>query len=158
MMTITGLRFCFHAEAVCHRPVAGSDWFSRDNSGRICTRKRSAQKKLTSRFYSKIFGYKKNDNAEDNSGNSRNGYTTKTVISDDNDTIEVHVPRDRNRKLFKDYVFYFFEDSEKEEKFFTEVLCLYINKDKNCIKTFDKYFGQKINTKKKNDEKLYSGI
>ena len=54
--------------------------------------------------------------------------------------------------------FIFFEDSEKEEKFFTEVLCLYINKDKNCIKTFDKYFGQKINEKKKNDEKLYSGI
>jgi transposase, mutator family len=61
-------------------------------------------KKLTSRFYSKILeaemdehlGYKKNDNAGDNSGNSRNGYTTKTVISDDNDTIEVHVPRDRN--------------------------------------------------------------
>ena len=61
-------------------------------------------KKLTSRFYSKILeaemdehpGYKKTDNAGDNSGNSRNGYTTKTVISDDNDTIEVHVPRDRN--------------------------------------------------------------
>ncbi|WP_433172901.1 transposase [Treponema maltophilum] len=41
-------------------------------------------------------GQKKNDNAGDNSGNSRNGYTTKTVISDDNDTIEVQVPRDRN--------------------------------------------------------------
>lgn len=61
-------------------------------------------KKLTSRFYSKALdaemdehlGYKKNDNAGDNSGNSRNGYTTKTVINDDNDTIEVQVPRDRN--------------------------------------------------------------
>mgnify|MGYP003549189182 FL=1 len=61
-------------------------------------------KKLTSRFYSKVLdaemdahlGYKKNDNAGDNSGNSRNGYTTKTVITDDNDTIEVQVPRDRN--------------------------------------------------------------
>ena len=61
-------------------------------------------KKLTSRFYSKALdaemdehlGYKKNDNAGDNSGNSRNGYTSKTVITDDNDTIEVHVPRDRN--------------------------------------------------------------
>ena len=41
-------------------------------------------------------GYKKNDNAGDNSGNSRNGYTTKTVITDSNDTIEVQVPRDRN--------------------------------------------------------------
>ena len=61
-------------------------------------------KKLTSRFYSRALdaemdshlGYKKNDNAGDNSGNSRNGYTTKTVITDDNDTIEVQVPRDRN--------------------------------------------------------------
>ncbi len=61
-------------------------------------------KKLTSRFYSKALdaemdehlGYKKNDNAGDNSGNSRNGYTKKTVITDDNDTIEVQVPRDRN--------------------------------------------------------------
>ncbi len=61
-------------------------------------------KKLTSRFYSKVLdaemdehlGYKKNDNAGDNSGNSRNGYTRKTVITDDNDTIEVQVPRDRN--------------------------------------------------------------
>ena len=61
-------------------------------------------KKLTSRFYSKVLeaemdeylSYKKNDNAGDNSGNSRNGYTTKTVITDNNDTIEVQVPRDRN--------------------------------------------------------------
>ena len=61
-------------------------------------------KKLTSRLYSKALdaemdehlGYKKNDNAGDNSGNSRNGYTRKTVITDDNDTIEVQVPRDRN--------------------------------------------------------------
>ena len=61
-------------------------------------------KKLTSRFYSKALdaemdehlGYKKNDNVGDNSGNSRNGYTTKTVITDSNDTIEVQVPRDRN--------------------------------------------------------------
>ena len=61
-------------------------------------------KQLTSRFYSRALdaemdehlGYKKNDNAGDNSGNSRNGYTTKTVITDDNDTIEVQVPRDRN--------------------------------------------------------------
>lgn len=61
-------------------------------------------KKLTSRFYSKALdaemdehlGYKKNDNAGDHSGNIRNGYTRKTVITDDNDTIEVQVPRDRN--------------------------------------------------------------
>ena len=61
-------------------------------------------KQLTSRFYEKALeaemddhlGYKKNDNAGDNSGNSRNGYTTKTVITDSNDTVEVQVPRDRN--------------------------------------------------------------
>ena len=61
-------------------------------------------KQLTRRFYSRALdaemdehlGYKKNDNAGDNSGNSRNGYTTKTVITDDNDTIEIQVPRDRN--------------------------------------------------------------
>lgn len=51
--------------------------------------------KLTSRFYSKALdaemdehlGYKKNDNAGDNSGNSRNDYTTKTVITDDNNNL-----------------------------------------------------------------------
>ena len=61
-------------------------------------------KQLTSRFYSRALdaemdshlGYKKNDNAGDNSGNSRNGCTSKKVILEDNDTIEVQVPRDRN--------------------------------------------------------------
>ena len=61
-------------------------------------------KKLTSRFYSRALeaemeahlGYKKHDNTGDNSGNSWNGYTTKTVITEDNDTIEIQVPRDRN--------------------------------------------------------------
>ena len=61
-------------------------------------------KQLTRRFYSRALdaemdehlGYKKNDNAGDNSGNSWNGYTQKTVITDDNDTIEIQVPRDRN--------------------------------------------------------------
>ena len=42
------------------------------------------------------FRLKKNDNAGDNSGNSRNGYTTKTVILENNDTIDVQVPRDGN--------------------------------------------------------------
>ena len=61
-------------------------------------------KQLTSRFYSRALeaemeahlGYKKHDNAGDNSGNSWNGYTRKTVIIEDNDTIEIQVPRDRN--------------------------------------------------------------
>ena len=41
-------------------------------------------------------GYKKHDNAGDHSGNSRNGYSEKTVILGDNSTAEVYVPRDRN--------------------------------------------------------------
>lgn len=41
-------------------------------------------------------GYKKNDNAEDHSGNSRNGYTSKKVILENNGTIVVQVPRDCN--------------------------------------------------------------
>lgn len=61
-------------------------------------------KQLTSRFYSRALeaemdshlGYKKNDNSGDNSGNSRNGYTSKAVILENNDTIDVQVPRDRN--------------------------------------------------------------
>lgn len=61
-------------------------------------------KQLTSRFYSRVLdaemdahlGYKKNDNAGDNSGNSRNGYASKTVITEYNDTIDIQVPRDRN--------------------------------------------------------------
>lgn len=61
-------------------------------------------KQLTRRFYSRALeaemdshlGYKKNDNSGDNSGNSRNGYTSKTVILENNDTIDVQVPRDRN--------------------------------------------------------------
>ena len=61
-------------------------------------------KQLTSRFYSRALeaemeahlGYKKHDNSGDNSGNSWNGYTTKTVITEDNDTIQIQVPRDRN--------------------------------------------------------------
>lgn len=61
-------------------------------------------RQLTSRFYSRILeaemdehlGYRKNDNAGDNSGNSRNGHTSKTIITEDNDTVEIQVPRDRN--------------------------------------------------------------
>lgn len=61
-------------------------------------------KQLTSRLLTRALeaemdshlGYTKNDNTGDNSGNSRNGYTEKTVITDDNDQMEIQVPRDRN--------------------------------------------------------------
>ena len=61
-------------------------------------------RQLTSRFYERILnaekdqylGYKKHDKAGDHCGNSRNGYSEKTVILDDNSTTEIQVPRDRN--------------------------------------------------------------
>ena len=40
-------------------------------------------------------GYPKNSNSGDNTGNSRNGYTEKTVLTE-NQTLEINVPRDRN--------------------------------------------------------------
>lgn len=43
-----------------------------------------------------IWATRKNDNAGDNSGNSRNGYPSRKVILEGNGTIEVQVPRDRN--------------------------------------------------------------
>ena len=59
---------------------------------------------ITKRFYERALeaemdehlGYAKNDNAGDNSGNSRNGHSEKTVITKDNETVEIDVPRDRN--------------------------------------------------------------
>ena len=74
-------------------------------------------KQLTSRFYSRALeaemeahlGYKKHDNSGDNSGNSWNGYTQKTVITDDNDTIEIQVPRDRNSTFEPVIVSYVFD-------------------------------------------------
>jgi len=43
-------------------------------------------------------GYDKNSNLGDNSGNSRNGYNRKTIISDYGEN-EIAVPRDRNGEL-----------------------------------------------------------
>lgn len=40
-------------------------------------------------------GYSKNDNAGDNTGNSRNGYTEKSVLLE-NQSADIKVPRDRN--------------------------------------------------------------
>ena len=40
-------------------------------------------------------GYPKNSSAGDNTGNSRNGHTEKTVLTE-NQTLEIDVPRDRN--------------------------------------------------------------
>ena len=40
-------------------------------------------------------GYEKNSNAGDNSGNTRNGHTEKTVLMENQEAI-IEVPRDRN--------------------------------------------------------------
>ena len=68
-------------------------------------------RQLTSRFYERILnaemdeylGYKKHDNAGDHCGNSRNGYSEKTVILDDNSTAEI--PKHEKRTpLFNDQI------------------------------------------------------
>ena len=70
-------------------------------------------KQLTRRFYSRALdaemdehlGYKKNDNAGDNSGNSRNGYTRKTVITEDSTFDPVIIPKHEKRTpLFNDQI------------------------------------------------------
>jgi transposase-like protein len=60
-------------------------------------------KRLTGRLLQKVLeaemdehlGYKKNDSAGDNSGDSRNGHTPKTVLTE-NHEMTVAIPRDRN--------------------------------------------------------------
>jgi transposase-like protein len=60
-------------------------------------------KQLTGRILQKILetemtshlGYKKNDNVGDGSGNSRNGYSEKKVLTENQETT-IEVPRDRN--------------------------------------------------------------
>jgi len=60
-------------------------------------------KRLSSRILEKMLqaemdehpGHARNSNAGDNSGNSRNGYPAKTVITGDNRRLAIEVPRDR---------------------------------------------------------------
>jgi transposase-like protein len=60
-------------------------------------------KQLTGKLLSRIMkaemdehlGYEKNSNAGDNSGDSRNGYSEKTVLTE-NQSAVIQVPRDRN--------------------------------------------------------------
>lgn len=61
---------------------------------------------LTSRLLNKVLeaemdihlGYKKNSNEGDNTGNSRNGHSKKTVLTQEQE-IELQVPRDRNAEF-----------------------------------------------------------
>jgi transposase-like protein len=60
-------------------------------------------KQLTGRLFSRILeaemdehlGYGKNSNAGDNSGDSRNGHSEKTILTE-NQSAVIQVPRDRN--------------------------------------------------------------
>jgi transposase-like protein len=68
--------------------VVGQDGLIKQLTGRILQRALEAE--MTDHL-----GYEKNSNAGDNSGNSRNGHTEKTVLLE-NQSAEIEVPRDRN--------------------------------------------------------------
>jgi transposase-like protein len=69
--------------------VAGKNGLIKRLSGRILQRALDAE-------MTEHLGYEKNSSAGDNSGNSRNGHTEKTVLLE-NQSAVIQVPRDRNR-------------------------------------------------------------
>jgi transposase-like protein len=68
--------------------VVGQDGLIKQLTGRIL--QRALEVEMTEHL-----GYEKNSNAGDNSGNSRNGHTEKTVLLENQSTI-IDIPRDRN--------------------------------------------------------------
>ena len=68
--------------------VVGQDGLIKQLTGKIL--QRALEVEMTEHL-----GYEKNSNAGDNSGNSRNGYTEKTVLLENQETT-IEVPRDRN--------------------------------------------------------------
>jgi transposase-like protein len=68
--------------------VVGQDGLIRQLSGKILQRDLNAE-------MTEHLGYEKNSNEGDNSGNSRNGHTEKTVLLE-NQSATIEVPRDRN--------------------------------------------------------------
>ena len=68
--------------------VVGQDGLIKQLTGRILQRALEAE-------MTEHLGYEKNSNAGDNSGNSRNGHTEKTVLMENQETV-IEVPRDRN--------------------------------------------------------------
>ena len=68
--------------------VVGSSGLIKQLTGRILQRALEAE-------MTEHLGYEKNSNAGDNSGNSRNGYTEKTILLE-NQSASIDVPRDRN--------------------------------------------------------------
>jgi transposase-like protein len=68
--------------------VVGQDGLIKQLTGRILQRALEAE-------MTEHLGYEKNSNAGDNSGNSRNGHTEKTVLLE-NQSAVIDIPRDRN--------------------------------------------------------------
>jgi len=68
--------------------VVGQDGLIKQLTGRILQRALEAE-------MTEHLGYVKNSNDGDNSGNSRNGHTEKTVLLE-NQSTTIEVPRDRN--------------------------------------------------------------
>ena len=68
--------------------VVGQDGLIKQLTGKILQRALEAE-------MTEHLGYVKNSNAGDNSGNSRNGHTEKTVLLE-NQSTTIDVPRDRN--------------------------------------------------------------
>src|SRR5215469_16135581 len=68
--------------------VVGQDGLIKQLTGRILQRALEAE-------MTEHLGYEKNSNAGDNSGNSRNGHTEKTILLE-NQSAVIEVPRDRN--------------------------------------------------------------
>jgi transposase-like protein len=68
--------------------VVGRDGLIKRLTGRILQRALEAE-------MTEHLGYQKNSNAGDNSGNSRNGHTEKTVLLE-NQSAVIEIPRDRN--------------------------------------------------------------
>ena len=68
--------------------IAGKDGLIKQLTGKILQRALDAE-------MTEHLGYEKNSNAGDNSGNSRNEHTEKTVLLE-NQSATIEVPRDRN--------------------------------------------------------------
>jgi transposase-like protein len=71
--------------------VVGQDGLIKQLTGRILQRALEAE-------MTEHLGYEKDSNTGDNSGNSRNGHTEKTVLLE-NQSTTIEVPRDRNGKF-----------------------------------------------------------
>ncbi len=68
--------------------VVGQEGLIKQLSGKILERALEAE-------MTEHLGYEKHSNAGDNNGNSRNGYTEKTVLLE-NQSATIEMPRDRN--------------------------------------------------------------